>query len=535
MNTTRRNLVGGGLAGAALIAAPGLVRAQSPVPKSRTIRAVMHGDLRSFDPVWTTAIITIYHGGMIYDSLFGMDSEMRPQPQMVSKFGVSDDKKTYTFELRDGLKFSDGSPVTAADCVASVRRWAARDGAGQHLFLRVKDTPVKDDRTFAIVLREPYGLVVEALAKVSTNVCYVMRKREAETDPNQQISAFVGSGPFMLNQQETKHGASYVYDRNPLYVPRAEAASGTAGGKVVRVDRVVFDNMDELTAVSALQAGEIDFHEVPPIDVLGQLQSDPKIKVEILNKAGNIGSMRLNFLFPPFDRVEARRAMLHLVDQNAIMQSTFVDPKYYRSCGSYFGCGTPMENDAGTGWFSAGQDIAKAKELFRQAGYDGRPVVILQATNIAFVNNATQLVAQWLRQAGVNAQLAASDWGGVVTRRSSKKPPDQGGWNIFVTWSSTQGISNPIAHPGHATTGEKAWFGWPSDDKQEGLRDKWAAASSVEDRRSVARELQDNAWSFVPGTYLGQWAPPVAYRANLRGFLPIPDTALPFWNVEKAA
>jgi peptide/nickel transport system substrate-binding protein len=535
MTATRRAVVGGGLAAGALAASPAVIRARAVVPASRTLRAVMHGDLRSFDPVWTTAVITIYHGAMVYDTLFGMDGEMRPRPQMLSRVAVSEDRKTYSFELRDGLVFSDGSPVTAADCIASVRRWAARDGGGQHLFLRVLDTPVRDERTFAIVLREPYELLIDVLAKTSTNVCYIMRRKEAETDPNQQVTTSIGSGPFLFNQDETRHGASYVYDRNPAYRAREETPSGTAGGKVVRLDRVVWDNMDELTAVSALQAGEIDFHEVPPLDSVPELERDPSLRVEILNRAGNIGSMRLNFLYPPFDRVEARRAMLHLVDQKVILQATFVDPKYYRTCGAYFGCGTLMESDAATEWFTAGQDIGKAKELFRKADYDGRPVVILQTTNIAFGNNATQLIAQWLRQAGVNAELAPSDWGGVVTRRASKKPPGEGGWNAFVTWSSAQGLSNPVAHVAHAATGEKAWFGWPSDPNQEGLRDRWAAAATLEERRAVARQIQANAWSFVPGVYLGQWTHPVAYRAKLRGLLAVPDTALPFWNVEKTA
>src|SRR4051794_18189619 len=145
MATTRRAIVGGGLAAGALAASPAIIRARAAVPASRTLRAVMHGDLRSFDPVWTTAVITIYHGAMVYDTLFGMDAGMRPRPQMLSRVAVSEDRKTYTFELREGLVFPDGSPVTAADCVASVRRWAARDGGGQHLFLRVLDTPVRDE------------------------------------------------------------------------------------------------------------------------------------------------------------------------------------------------------------------------------------------------------------------------------------------------------------------------------------------------------------------------------------------------------
>src|SRR5215216_5596409 len=129
MKTTRRSVLAGGLATAAIGGAPFVIKAQAQPAAARTLKAVMHADLRVLDPIWTTANISAYHGGMIYDTLFGLDASFTPQPQMVSKWGISDDKLTYTFELRDGLRFSDGQAVTASDCVASVRRWAARSGS----------------------------------------------------------------------------------------------------------------------------------------------------------------------------------------------------------------------------------------------------------------------------------------------------------------------------------------------------------------------------------------------------------------------
>ena len=198
MRTTRRRFVQGTLATTALAGVPGIVHAQPS--RARTIRAVMQGDLRSLDPIWTTANITAYHGAMIYDTLFALDGDMRPQPQMVGKWGLSDDKLTYTFELRDGLKFSDGAAVTADDVVASIRRWAVRDGAGQHMMARVKDLSKKDDKTFVIALKEPYGLMLEVMAKTATPLLYIMRKKEAEHDPNQQITEYIGSGPFTYNR-----------------------------------------------------------------------------------------------------------------------------------------------------------------------------------------------------------------------------------------------------------------------------------------------------------------------------------------------
>ncbi len=205
MRTTRRRFVQGTLGRTAFPALPA-TSTRRRRRAARTIRAVMQGDLRSLDPIWTTANITAYHGAMIYDTLFALDEQMRPQPQMVSKWGLSDDKLTYTFELRDGLKFSDGAAVTADDVVASIRRWAARDGAGQHMMARVKDLSKKDDKTFVIALREPYGLIFETMAKTATPILYIMRKKEAETDPNQQITEYIGSGPFTYNRERDADG-----------------------------------------------------------------------------------------------------------------------------------------------------------------------------------------------------------------------------------------------------------------------------------------------------------------------------------------
>jgi peptide/nickel transport system substrate-binding protein len=495
----------------------------------------MHADLRVLDPIWTTANISAYHGAMVYDTLFGMDGDFNPQPQMVGKWGTSEDKLTYTFELRDGLKFSDGSAVTAADCVASIRRWAARDGAGQSLMAHVKDTPATDEKTFKIVLREPHGLVIDALAKLGPSLCFMMRKKDAETDPNQQVRENVGSGPFLYNRDETRPGNRHVYDRNPNYHPRSELASAMAGGKVVKLDRVTFENIaDEQTALSALQAGEIDFYEVPPQDLVDDLKKDKNLTVQVLNKTGHVAIMRLNHLYPPFNNVDARRAMLHLVKQDDVMTAIFGQQKSWRSCGAYFGCGTPMENDEATGWFKEGQNIAKAKELFQKAGYDGKPVVVLQATDHYLANPAGLLAAQWLRQAGVNVDLAAMDWGALVSRRAVKKPPAEGGWNIFSTTITGLTCADPIAFVGHVTNGEKGWFGWPTNELQEQLRAKWATAPNLEERKKIAREMQKNAWDFVPHIYLGQFFRNSAWRKNITGVIGMPEV-VGFWNMEKSA
>jgi peptide/nickel transport system substrate-binding protein len=528
---TRRTVMKSGLAVAGTLAAPPIVRAQAAGGK--TIKSVMHGDIPTYDPIWTTANMSAYHGAMVYDTLFGVDAKDTPQPQMVGKYGLSDDKLTWTFELRDGLKFHDGTAVTSADVVPSIRRWAARDGFGQHMMGYVKDISAKDEKTFTIQLRERYGLVLDALAKTGTPVCFIMRKKEAETDPMQKIDTVVGSGPFKFNLNETKPGTQYVYEKNLDYVPRKEPASGIAGGKIVKVDRVIYINMpDAQTAVAAVQAGEIDFYEIPPIDLLDQLSEDKNVKIQVLNPLGQIGVIRLNFLHPPFNNVKCRQAILHIVKQEDHMEATFANPKYYKTCYSLFACGTPMENDANIGWSKKLPDYDTAKKLLKEGGYDGRPVVLLQATNIPYMKNSAEILADEMRKAGINVQLEPMDWSNVVTRRAVKAPPDQGGWNVFITSAGGAGVGSPLGFVGHQANGEKGWFGWPTDAKSDELRTKWALAETVEERKMIAREMQENAWNYVPQVWYGQWLQPAVMRANINGIIPIPEV-IPWWNVEK--
>lgn len=534
MKTTRRQLLRGAAYAGLLAAAPRLTFAAAPSASSNVLRCVMHADLASFDPIATTALITSYHGALIYDTLFGHNEDGAPQPQMVSEHSVSEDGLTHQFTLRDGLKFHDGQAVSARDCVASIKRWGARDGAGQHLFRRVAEMAVKDDASFKIRLSEPYPLLLDWLGKSSPSLCFIMREAEASTDPVTPITETIGSGPYVFNRDETRSGLQYVYDRNANYVPRSEPISAMAGGKVANMERIILQNMpDEQTAISALLAGEIDFIEKVSPELIGQLEENDDVNLEVLNKTGSIGWLRMNCLHPPFHNVKARQAMLHLVDQVAIMQTTFGDPKFYQGCGSLFGCGTSMENGANTDWFKGGQDIAKAAELFKESGYDGAPVLILQPTTVPVLNNAALLIAQWLREAGVNAELVPLDWAGIIARRGNKNSPSEGGWNILLTYASGSAYDNPITLAGHAATGEDGWFGWPKDAKHEALRDAWAAAPDLASRKAIAREMQENAWNFVPHVYLGQWFDTAAMRSDLRGFIGLPDL-VPFWNVSRA-
>jgi len=179
-----------------------LAEGAPPARAETTLKVVMHSDLKIVDPIWTTAYIVRNHGYMIYDTLFATDAKGEIRPQMVGKYDLSADKLTYTMTLRDGLLWHDGKPVTAEDCVASIKRWAQKDTMGQKMMSFVKELVVVDPKTFKIVLKEQTGLVLPALGKPSSNVPFMMPRRVADTPASEQISDFTGSGPFIFKKDE---------------------------------------------------------------------------------------------------------------------------------------------------------------------------------------------------------------------------------------------------------------------------------------------------------------------------------------------
>ncbi|MER8412989.1 ABC transporter substrate-binding protein [Mesorhizobium sp. M1342] len=528
---SRRELMKAGLAAGTALSMPSVLRAQTAPTDARTVRMVMAGELSVFDPIFTTATITGDHGFVIYDTLFSPDSKFMPQPQMVGKWGISDDQKTYTFELRDGLGWHDGTPVTAGDCVASIRRWA--QAYGSLLLERASDISKKNDKTFKITLKEPLGVLIDLMGGISAIPVFVMRENDADRPATEQVTANIGSGPFKFNRALAKPGANFTYDRNEKYVPRSEVPDGFAGGKVVKVDRVIWDNIgNQQTAFAALQAGEVDFLEAPSADLYPVIESDPNLALQVLNKSGNDMFLRMNCLQKPFDNVKARQALLHLIDQEAFLHIIAPDSKYGHTVSSMFGANTLYTNDENTDWFKKGGNPEKAKQLLQEAGYSGEKVVILQRTGGPSAD-AAQLLAAMLRKIGMNAELAQSDWGGVVARRANKGPVENGGWSIFITDDADVAFGDPIAAPYLTANGDKGWYGWPKSEEYEALRAKWPDVETLEERKALAREMQRVWWDLVGFVYLGQYVGPIARRKTLTGLIEMPVWT-PMWNMQKA-
>jgi peptide/nickel transport system substrate-binding protein len=511
----------------AILLAPAHAQAEGKI-----IKFIPEADLRSLDPIWTTAYITRNHGYMVYDTLFALDEHFQPQPQMVDTWKISDDKLTYTFTLRDKLKFHDGQPVRSADCIASLDRWMKRDTLGQALAAAVSEMKAEDDRTFSIILKKPFPLLIDAIGKLSSNVPFIMPERIAKTDANTQITDPTGSGPFKFVKEEWVPGSKAVYVKNPDYVPRDDKPSWAAGGKVVKVDRVEWIYIpDSATAAAAINAGEVDWWQQLPPDLVPLLKRNKDITVANVDPVGSIGVMRFNQLQPPFNNEKLRQALLYLIDQQDIMTALAGDEKNWKRCFSYYACGTPLASEAGAEPLKGKRDNEKAKALIKEAGYNGERIVLITATDQPIVNAQAQVVAEELRQLGLNVDLQAMDWGTLINRRTVKDSVDKNGWSIFFTWLVGPDMVSPAINMALRSNGEKAWFGWPSDAKIEAMRAQWLDAPDPAAQKKLAVEIQEQAFVSVPYIPTGQFIIPTAYRSNLKGVVPAPIVFM--WNVEK--
>ena len=518
-------------ASAGVLAAPHIARADS----SRLLKFIPQADLAVLDPVWTTAYLTRHHSMMVFDTLYGTDARLAAQPQMVAGDQTSADGKEWTLTLRDGLKFHDGAPVLGRDCVASIQRWGKRDAFGQALMAVTDELSAPTDKTIRFKLKQPFPLLPTALGKVGVNVCFMMPERLAKTDPFTQVTEMVGSGPFRFKTDERVPGAKIVYERNKDYVPRPDGTpEWTSGPKIVNFDRVEWNVIpDAATALAALANGEADWWEQASFDLVGKLKSNPGLRVGTLDPTGFPSMMRFNQLFPPFDNPAIRRALLAAVDQGEYMTAIAGDdPSLGRGGVGFFPPGSPLASDEGMSVFEGKRDFAKVKKALIDAGYKNEKIVVMVSSDVPALNAMGLVGADMLQKCGMNVDLQVTDWGSVVQRRSSKKPPADGGWNVFFT--SFGGVDQfiPAGHLGLRGNGEAGWFGWPTEPKLEELRSAWFAAPDLAAQKAIGRQIQAEAFANPPYLPLGEYFQPTAYSKSLTGVL---ESMPLFWNIKKGA
>ncbi len=525
----RRTFLAGSAAGLAL---PSIALAQ----KQRVLKFIPQSDLPVLDPIWTTAYVTRNHGYMVFDTLYGqagVKNGFKAEPQMVAGHTVESDGKVWKLTLRDGLVFHSGDKVLARDCVASVKRWGARDAFGQALMRRTDEISAPDDKTIMFRLKEPFALLPDALCHAASNMCAMMPQHIAETDPFKAFTEVIGSGPFRFSAKERVPGSLFVYERFDQYKPRESGvADFTAGPKIVHFDRVEWHvQPDPATKAATLQSGEMDWWENPTADLLPLLRRQG-IQTPITDHTGTPFMLRPNFLYPPFDKPEVRHALIGAIDQREFMIAAQGDDKTLWSvpCG-FFPPASPLASNAGMNALPTGKpDYAAVKRALEKAGYKGEKIVFIVGTDQPVLYALSNVALDVLKRVGMNVDYQTTDWGTVVQRRALTKPPAEGGWNLFCTGFSGLDFFTPASHLPLRGNGKGAWFGWPDDPKMESLRDAWFNAPDLAAQKKIGAAMQTLAFQDVPYYPLGLANLPTAFRKDITG---VPEGFAIFWNVRR--
>lgn len=502
---------------AALLAATAAALVPAPAQaQTKTLRFVPHADLKILDPGFTTAYISRNFGYMVYDTLFALDGNGKPQPQMVDSYTRSQDGLAWTFVLRPGLKFSDGKDVTAADAVASIERWAMRDPFGAALKNAGAQWAGIDAATFRLSLKRPFDMVLDALSKPSSFALVVLPQRLAQRPTTAPLSEVVGSGPYLFKRDEWVPGNKTVFVRNPGYVPRKEPPSGLAGSKQAHFERIEWLYLpDSNSAVAALRRGEVDFIESLPADFIASMQTDPGMNLQ--SSGAYQGQLVMNHLHPPFDNPKVRQAVLQAVDQERFMAAIGYPPNMRMAhCATYFICGSPNETAAGAEPYRK-VDLARARQTLRDAGYKNEKVLLLVPSDVTYLNALALVMQQTMKSIGLNVEPVSMDWSSVTARRAKRNAPDAGGWSAYATVANEFSANSPIANIYLSAACGNTLPGWPCDQRLDALRAAWLYETAPARRRQLLDDFQRRAYETVPYVSLGQYQAASVARKELKG------------------
>jgi peptide/nickel transport system substrate-binding protein len=526
----RRDLLKTAGAGVGALAAPRIGRAE----RANKLVFVPTEDLNVLDPHFTGPRSRRNHAYLVFDTLYGIDTSWAPQPQMVEGHQVDEDGLTWTLTLRDGLRFHDKQPVLARDVVASIRRFAKRINLADALMAATEELSAPADRTVRFRLKRPFPHLPEALAGPGGTVPAIMPERLAVTSPFKPVDEIVGSGPYRFLPEEHITGARAAYERSAPYQPRTGGPLGfTSGPKIAHFDRIEWLTLDPFSAMAALHAGEIDWWELPPSDLVEQLARDRNVTV-VPQFDTAMGILRFNHLHPPFDNVAVRRALLGAVDQAEAMTAVAgANHTLWHDGIGLFPAGTPFANDAGIEALRGPRDYAAVRQALARAGYNGEQIVVVAPTDVQPIRALSLVGTDQLRRSGVNVDLQEMELGASLRRRQNQAAPDKGGWNAYFGLID-RSIPNTDPYGNYLirADGLAAFIGWPTSRRIEALRAAWLDAATLDEQRRICVELQMQLWQDVPYIPMGEYWQSTAYQKDLVDVLPGCFAVL--WGIRRA-
>ncbi len=471
------------------------------------LRAGFQTDPVGLDPHITNATSTRNMLENTYEGLVRFDSSLQVLPALAESWETSEDGLAWTFHLRPGVTFHDGSPLTASDVAFSINRIKDPAIASPRSddFGVVESIDVVDDLTVVFNLTQPFAPLLSKLGS-SLNVIVPQHVVEAEGDLQNTV---VGTGPFRFVEYLPQ--TSMVLERNDDYW-RTDAA----GNQLPYLDGIqIIFYPDPTSRTTAIQTGSVDWIEYVPAPDIDILALDPAIEL-VGGIASNFRTLYMNATHAPFDNVLVRQAVSHAIDEQAI-----VDVALFGT-GGVVATGTtiPAENFYGIDTSPyIGRDVERARELLAEAGYaDGFEFDLYVTSTYDFLRTPAELIQADLAAVGITANIVAEDWTvylpkalagdftATILGESGQSDPDDFLFNVFYTGNG----------------GNLSQF---SDPVLDELLEQGRQVSDIEERREVYARAQERIFEMAPHVFLFHSTQYVAHRDNVHGYLHFPNTS----------
>ena len=456
---------------------------------AQTLRYATIGEPPSLDLQMGTATLASTIAQNMFETLYAFDEANAPQPYLVTGEEISEDGKTITLTLREGVLFHDGDTLTAEDVAASLNRWAEYGARGK--ILGLENAVASGDLEVTLNLSNVNGAWKSILAFVNGGpVIYPADiVTEAAGEP---IAAenYVGTGPYQFSELRPNRHVELV--RFDDYTPNPGESDGSAGERVANFDTLRFIPVPDVgTRVNGVQAGDYDYAEYISGDLFGMVKDDPSIQVKI-SAAPIFGLMFMNSESGPLaDNVKLRQAIMAALNMEQALQVSVGEPELYQATGAFFAEGNVWHTKAGTEAYSQG-DPEKAKAMAEEAGYDGTPIKLLVSTNYkAHFDNASVFTRQ-LADAGINVQMVVVDWATLLTLRGQP-----GEWDMFMTHHGN--VPDPVL----LTVMNDSYPGWWQTDEKHELMAKFTGTSDLQERQAAWAELQALIYEQLPTVKVG--------------------------------
>lgn len=393
--------------------------AQGAPRRGGTITVGLPTGIPSLDVMATTDDVGRVVNLHLYEPLLTRNEKLQPAPMLAESWQAAPDGLSYSFNLRSGVTFHNGKPMTSADAKASIERYM-RMSVRRAYLANIAEVQAPDPLTVVVKLKETQPLFINFFSQPEVIVAIIPAEEAAKEANRVEV---IGTGPYRLAEYRPDSHVRLV--RFDGYASRTDTPrDGYAGAKDALFDVVNFRIIPESSAmIAALEAGEIDMAEWVPDQAVPTLKRNPRLQHVNIMPAG-MQLVTVNHAMAPMDKLEIRRAVQVALDMREIMEASTEGNFALNHALQYPGYPTfPAEQ--GKRWYNL-HDAEMAKRLLREGGYRGQPIVIMSASNFDWHASHALVMAEQLKAIGMQVTIQAMDWPAIVSARA--RPA---GWHLL--------------------------------------------------------------------------------------------------------